>query len=234
MLSVAESEVMRADLFCCNNIHFEPQAAVGAPQCLNYTKAWVEWALAPNRYYLLAPTLHDTYTGDAFVPASMKGVQTGDYFTMLDETSAPQNRFNPIIYQRLWNKTAPGKLLGDGTTGEQTTVAVTQTEWTNHFNHLKHLYGCGEGFSLWVDNDALPATQVFRFRFPKEHTAYKYYNNYDRTQLALQETDFDRSRAGRFVYEDDANTTPENYTYKGYVGGGENTQQRHVYKEACR
>lgn len=230
VLSVAESEVMRADLFCCNNIHFEPQAAVGAPQCLNYTKAWVEWALAPNRYYLLAPTLHDTYTGDAFVPASMKGVQTGDYFTMLDETSAPQNRFNPIIYQRLWNKTAPGKLLGDGTTGEQTTVAVTQTEWTNHFNHLKHLYGCGEGFSLWVDNDALPATQVFRFRFPKEHTAYNYYNNYDRTQLALQETDFDRSRAGRFVYEDDANTTPENYTYKGYVGGGENTQQRHVYK----
>ena len=216
------------DLFCCNNIHFESGAAVGAPQHLNYTKAWTERSLLPNRYYLLASTLHDTYSGDWFVPANEAQSDRG-FFEMLNETTAPQNRFNPIIYQRLWNQTAPGKLLGDGS-GEDTTVGVAQTEWTSHFNHLKRLYGCGEGFSLWVDNDSLPATSEVIFRFPKEHATYNYFNDFDRSMLSVQETDLDRSQAGRFIYEDE-HASPKSFSYTGFVDGEEQTQERKVYDQ---
>lgn len=216
------------DLFCCNNIHFSPGAAVAHTPLLNYAKAWTETELAPNRYHLLSAILQNTYSGDFFIPEGMKGVHTGDYFTTLDETSSPQNRFNPIVYQRLWDKVATGR-LADGT---ETGIALAETRWSRHFNHLAYPYGLGEGFSLWVDNDGLDEDATFRFRFPKEHTAYNYFRDFDRTEMDLTESGLVRDHAGRFIYEP-LDAQPLGMTYSGYVEGQNVTQQRQVYAHVC-
>ena len=39
-------------------------------------------------------------------------------------------------------------------------IGVDWTKWSRNFNHLKHEYGEGEGFSVWVDNGTLPAGQT--------------------------------------------------------------------------
>lgn len=177
-----------ADLYGCRDIHFEPRAAVDAPQRLNYRRAWVEAELLPNRYYWLAAPLKHMYTGDFFIPAAMQGTHTAPYFTELTPETAPENRFDPQVFQRIWATAAPGRLYD----GAETTVAgVSEGQWSRHFNHVAYDYAAEDragAFSLWVDNGSLPATQGFRFRFPKTHTAYSYYSDYDGQQLAVINT----------------------------------------------
>lgn len=217
-----------ADLYGCRDIHFEPRAAVDAPQRLNYRRAWVEAELLPNRYYWLAAPLKHMYTGDFFIPAAMQGTHTAPYFTELTPGNSPENRFEPQVFQRLWAQAAPGRLMD----GSETTVGVGEAQWSRHFNHVAHDYaaeGRAGAFSLWVDNGALPATQGFRFRFPKTHTAYTYYSDYDGQQLGVSD-EVGRGEAGeiyRFGYEaaDEANVTMD-YTR---TDGQEVTEHRTVY-----
>lgn len=217
-----------ADLYGCRDIHFEPRAAVDAPQRLNYRRAWVEAELLPNRYYWLAAPLKHMYTGDFFIPAAMQGTHTAPYFTELTPGNSPENRFEPQVFQRLWAQAAPGRLMD----GSETTVGVGEAQWSRHFNHVAHDYaaeGRAGAFSLWVDNGALPATQGFRFRFPKTHTTYRYYSDYDGQQLGVSD-EVDRGEAGeiyRFGYEaaDEANVTMD-YTR---TDGQEVTEHRTVY-----
>ena len=177
-----------ADLYGCRDIHFEPRAAVDAPQRLNYRRAWVEAELLPNRYYWLAAPLKHMYTGDFFIPAAMQGTHTAPYFTELTPENASENRFDPQVFQRIWATAAPGRLYD----GAETTVAgVSEGRWSRHFNHVAYDYATSDragAFSLWVDNGSLPATQGFRFRFPKTHTTYSYYSDYDGQQLAVNNT----------------------------------------------
>lgn len=218
-----------ADLYGCRDIHFEPRAAVDAPQRLNYRRAWVEAELLPNRYYWLAAPLKHMYTGDFFIPAAMQGTHTADYFTELTPENAPENRFDPQVFQRIWAASAPGRLYD----GAETTVAgVSEGRWSRHFNHVAYDYatsGRAGAFSLWVDNGSLPATQGFRFRFPKTHTAYTYYSDYDGQLLGVSD-EVGRGEAGeiyRFGYEATAaaNVTMD-YTR---TDGQEVTEHRTVY-----
>ena len=218
-----------ADLYGCRDIHFEPRAAVDAPQRLNYRRAWVEAELLPNRYYWLAAPLKHMYTGDFFIPAAMQGTHTAPYFTELTPANAPENRFDPQVFQRIWATAAPGRLYD----GAETTVAgVSEGRWSRHFNHVAYDYatsGRAGAFSLWVDNGSLPATQGFRFRFPKTHTTYSYYSDYDGQQLAVSNT-LTRGEGDeiyRFGYEaaDEANVTMD-YTR---TDGQEVTEHRTVY-----
>lgn len=218
-----------ADLYGCRDIHFEPRAAVDAPQRLNYRRAWVEAELLPNRYYWLAAPLKHMYTGDFFIPAAMQGTHTAPYFTELTPANAPENRFDPQVFQRIWAASAPGRLYN----GDKTTVAgVSEGQWSRHFNHVAYDYaaeGRAGAFSLWVDNGSLPATQGFRFRFPKTHTTYTYYSDYDGQQLGVSD-EVDRGEAGeiyRFGYEaaNEANVTMD-YTR---TDGQEVTEHRTVY-----
>ena len=217
-----------ADLYGCRDIHFEPRAAVDAPQRLNYRRAWVEAELLPNRYYWLAAPLKHMYTGDFFVPAAMQGTHTAPYFTELTPGNSPENRFEPQVFQRLWAQAAPGRLMD----GSETTVGVGEAQWSRHFNHVAYDYatsGRAGAFSLWVDNGSLPATQGFRFRFPKTHTTYSYYSDYDGQLLDVSNA-VDRGEAGeiyRFGYEATAaaNVTMD-YTR---TDGQEVTEHRTVY-----
>ena len=200
-----EAQPLPADQYGCRDIHFEPRSAVDGVTRLNYRRAWVEAELLPNRYYNLAAPLKRMYTGDFFVPAAMRGTHTADYFTELTPDNSPENRFEPQVFQRLWAQSAPGRLMD----GSETTVGISEAQWSRHFNHVAYDYahpGPGQGFSLWVDNGSLPATQAFRFRFPKTHTTYNYYSDYDGEQLAVSNS-VDRGEAGeiyRFAYEGEA------------------------------
>ena len=218
-----DGEVTKGDEYSCNDIHFEPGAAVNRVPKLNYRKAWVEAQWLPNRYHLLSAPLKSMYTGDMFIPADMQGVHTADYFADITPGNAPQNRFNPTVYQRLWESTAPGRLMD----GSETTLPIEETRWSTTFNHLKYAYPQAEGFSLWVDNGDLPDTTAFRFRFPKMHTEYNYYNDFDGSMLDIQETGIDRTDANRFIYEaeDGGNVV---FEYQPRREGAE-SEQRTVY-----
>ena len=226
-----------ADEYCCDDIHFEPGAAVDVTPRLNYMRAWAEMELAPNRYYLLSAPLKHTYTGDMFIPAEPKELP---YFEEVTVDNTPQNRFNPRIYQRLWATTAKGRLR-DGSETDlgidkdfNDGIAVEETRWSKNFNHLVHKYPMGNGFSLWVDNGELPASQTFRFRFPKEHTSYNYYEDFDGSELTEAETlvrgEGDDNK--RFVYEgvkEGAENVGWTYERRTTAEGATSQQSRTVY-----
>lgn len=187
----------------CKYIHFEPNAEVQNTYLLTYKKAWVDLELAPGRYYMLTSPLKSTYTGDFFVPDAMNGMQNNEYFEVLDETKSPENRFNPRIYQRMWKTTAPVVPEG-GKSGE---VSSDATLWTPPFNALNQEYRAGVGFSLKADAGTVTGGRI-RFRFPKEHTTYYYYNEKGQKTDLYERLDSDsygenpRSNAGRFITEE--------------------------------
>ena len=214
---VLNGEVKVGDEYCVQGIHFEPGAAVDRVYKLNYDKAWVEMELEPNKYYMLAAPLKNTYTGDMFVPKD--GTAAPAYFTELDGKNTPENRFDPQIYQRLWARTAPGKLI-DGASDK---IEISETNWSRNFNALKFNYASGanedetgysNAFSLWVDNGTLPETQKFRFRFPKTQTEYTYYNDFDQSETSITETGIDRTDIHRFVYENKEAGDNKAFTYE--------------------
>lgn len=178
---------------CCRYIHFEPASEVVNTHNLTYTRAWVDMTLAPNRYYMLSAPLKSMYTGDMFIPVSSTEAA---HFPVLDAASYPDNRFNPRIYQRLWEKKAPGKLYDNSSTQ----LAIATTQWSRHFNSVAYNYGLGTGVSVWVDNGTSQAGS-YTFRFPKVHSAYKYYDEYSQGGTTVSEN-IDRTNAGRFIYED--------------------------------
>ena len=228
---VLNGAVTEGDEYCVQRIHFEPGAAVDRVYKLNYDSAWVEMELQPNRYYLLAAPLKHTYTGDMFIAANDS---LPAYFTPLTDVNMPQNRFNPQVYQRLWARTAPGRVLdGDATID----VDIDKTRWSRNFNALAFDYGSAapgqttdgaprhyNAFSLWVDNDELPASRTFRFRFPKEHTTYNYYEDYSRTLLETEYVSgIERAGIYRFAYEADApaKTDTIRFTYNRITPGAD-------------
>lgn len=198
--------------YCCKDIFFEPRSAVENITSLNYRKAWVEMELKPNMYYNLSTPLKQTYTGDMFVPKNI----TAALFEPLTEDNCAESRFNPSIYQRLWATTAPGKIVSKngkgGITLGDNTLGVLETQWSRHFNAVAKSYAKGEGFSLWVDNEQLPATNTFRIRLPKTHTTYRYYADYDEEILGSEDLTRNENEMNRFVYED--GTAPGNMTMK--------------------
>lgn len=176
------SEEKPTDFNSCEGLHFDVGAEMLGAQHLEYKKAWVELELSLNRYYMLSAPLKGMYTGDFFVPQSMDGTQNNPYFTDLNEKTSPDYRFGPRVYQRLWECSAPvvnpmENVSGatDANNGSGSTVQVDETRWTPPFNALAQSYGMGIGFSLKAGKENLPVTKA-RFRFPKEHTQYFYYN----------------------------------------------------------
>lgn len=235
---VLDGTVSTGDEYCVQGIHFEPGAAVDRVYKLNYDKAWVEMDLEPNRYYMLGAPLKDMYTGDMFIPKN--GTAMPPYFTELDNNNMPENRFSPRIYQRLWARTAPGKHYeGDKS------IDISETRWSHNFNSVAFDYSTGAGaatgtynnaFSMWVDNENLPDTTTFRFRFPKMHTKYNYYEDFGQTITDISEDVSRGDGSYRFVYEQ-AGEDNKSFTYvrklPGTNGGTEvKTYERTVYLSA--
>lgn len=213
-----DDDVVNGDEYGCDRIFFESRAAVEKVFKLNYTKAWVNVDLQPNRYYLLSTPLQKMFTGDMFVAQSFTPSAEQEEFTPLAEGNYVQNRFAPRAYQRLWEKAAD-VMMADGniSTGG---AAIQETRWSKRFNALKYNYSTGEGFSLWMEPEE-NTSDLFTLRFPKEHSSYNYFNEATRDMTSIQETNIDRGNTGenealplnhRFAYEEGKTAT--NYTYK--------------------
>ena len=210
------------DFNSCDSIHFMAGAEVQGTEKLDYKYASVDFNLASGRYYMLSTPLKATYAGDFFIPADMNGSQSNDLFEKLDKETSPENRFSPRVYQRLWMQSAPTtgeKGDKDDVTGGTGTVRYDETLWTPPFNGLTQQYGFEQalnpqayqeaedehssysitGFSLKADAEDLPVTTL-KFRLPKEHTTYYYYNEKNQ-QTDLYETIDRKNDAGR-LYTD--------------------------------
>lgn len=197
----ADGETVADNTYCCAGIYFKaspdgdednPAQVVNVPE-LAYHKAWVDVRMMPNRYYMFAAPLRNTYTGDLFVPAEMNGQFTGSEFEDLGDENSKQNRFNPSIYQRMWKTTPEVRLLDNvaynikdystiqnrtdawGESKLETPDEAKMVDWSRPFNAMAHVYDKGQGFSVWVDNGDLPADQAVIMRLPKQNTYYNYY-----------------------------------------------------------
>ena len=174
----------------CSHIHFEMGAEVVNTHFLTYERASVDMTLnEADRYYMLSAPLHGMVTGDMFIPAD----GNPPVFTEANETNAPQNRFNPRIYQRLWASNAKGQIIS----GSQIEVTPDETRWTPPFNALAEKYELGKGFSMKAVRNA--AEGDLTFRFPKTHTEYEYVT--DQNQPTDIKETISRINVGRFIYE---------------------------------
>ena len=221
-----KNEIEEGDEYCVAGIHFEPGAEIHNATRLNYDQAWVEMSLKPNRYYLLSSPLSHSFTGDMFVPANMNGVHSGEYFQTLDNTNTPENRFNPSVYQRMWSESVYERAWSSDPAfkleGTEVIDEFAKTSWSRNFNFLAQPYKIGQGFSMWVDNGNLPENTNFKFRFPKTHSQYFYYSDYDNSRLDVYEDNIERGDGkGRFISEEVMNATDfnrNNYERKIFDG----------------
>lgn len=235
----ADGETVADNTYCCAGIYFKaspdgdednPAQVVNVPE-LAYHKAWVDVRMMPNRYYMFAAPLRNTYTGDLFVPAEMNGQFTGSEFEDLGDENSKQNRFNPSIYQRMWKTTPKVRLLDNvaynikdystiqnrtdawGESKLETPDEAKMVDWSRPFNAMAHVYDKGQGFSVWVDNGDLPADQAVIMRLPKQNTYYNYYTP-DGTSLPEHEGnwvddevwDGESDASGKLYYFGDYNT----------------------------
>lgn len=217
--------------YCCKDIFFEPRSAVDNVPSLNYRKAWVELEQKPNHYYLLSAPLKQMYTGDMFMPADTTKAK---YFEDLNEENWKEQRFNPSIYQRLWAAAYPGKIYSLDSDGNPVLnvekLDVNKATWSHNFNAVAKPYGMGEGFSMWIDNGNLPATNKFSIRLPKAHKEYSYFVDYDQEKVASEKVTKDADKINRFIYEPDSPQEGDlTMEYKYLSEGKEVTEHRTVF-----
>ena len=186
----------------CNNIHFEPGAAVLNTQYLNYSYAYVEMEVTAGEYHMISTPLCGMVTGDMFVSSEMPA-----YFTQLDDKTYPEVRHNPLVRQKMYSRTVETATLG---VNDKNTVAAI-ADWSRTFNAVAQEYEPAQGIKMMVGN-AGDGTK-YRLRFPKEYTKYHYYNLSG--VLQKPENVGPRTNKGRFAHE--ANNNSFTFTLKNEV-----------------
>lgn len=160
------------DQQCAQDVHLQPGAYIGYSNRLNYRRMWAEKNLSCQEgWHLLSAPLLDMHSGDWFRSENLP-----DYFTPLDYSNDIPVRFNPTVYQRLYLMTAKRMPYFSNVLQN---VTVTETHWTSPYNHVSTTYGPGMGWSLWIDNGDRPENEMMTLRFPKTHTYYWYFSDYD-------------------------------------------------------
>lgn len=157
---------------------------------LSYEKAWVEYALTPDRWYTLGSPLRQSYAGEWYAPNN-DACQATPYFKDVKYTTTHYHRFAPAVYQRSWDKANP-KLyylepyLADNPQEakvDTTTENIYQAaNWSAVYNDVREAYSQG-GFSVKVNGIGIGAQKYNKslFRLPKEDTAYGYYTELNET-----------------------------------------------------
>lgn len=157
---------------------------------LDYKKAWVEYALTPDRWYTLGSPLRQSYAGELYAPNN-DACQATPYFKDVKYNTDHYHRFAPAVYQRSWDKANP-KLyylepyLADNPQEakvDTTTENIYQAaNWSAVYNDVREAYSQG-GFSVKVNGIGIGAQKYTKslFRLPKEDTAYGYYTELNET-----------------------------------------------------
>lgn len=157
---------------------------------LSYEKAWVEYALTPNRWYTLGSPLRQSYAGEWYAPNN-DACQATPYFKDVTYNTTDYHRFAPAVYQRSWDKAKSTLYYLDTYSAEnpQTANVKTTTEniyqaanWSAVYNDVREAYSQG-GFSVKVNGIGIGAQKYTKslFRLPKEDTAYGYYTELNET-----------------------------------------------------
>lgn len=157
---------------------------------LSYEKAWVEYALTPDRWYTLGSPLRQSYAGEWYAPNN-DACQATPYFKDVTYSTALYHRFAPAVYQRSWDKANPKLYYLEpySANNPQEANVNTATEniyqaanWSAVYNDVQEAYSQG-GFSVKVNGIGIGAQKYAKslFRLPKEDTAFGYYTETNET-----------------------------------------------------
>lgn len=165
---------------------------------LSYEKAWVEYALTPDRWYTLGSPLRQSYAGEWYAPNN-DACQATPYFKDVTYSTDHYHRFAPAVYQRSWDK-AQTKLYylepysankPQEARVDTTTENIYQAaNWSAVYNDVREAYSQG-GFSVKVNGIGIGAQKYTKslFRLPKEDTAYGYYTEMNETDGSTYSVD---------------------------------------------
>lgn len=191
----------------CENIHFEPGAAVLNTQYLEYSRAYVEMEMAGATPRMISIPLQGMVTGDMFVSSEMPA-----YFTPLNNETYPEVRHNPLVRQQMYSRAVT--TASSGKNDPDSTIAAT-ADWSRTFNAVAQPYEQAQGIMLMVGSEGDGTS--YRLRFPKDYTAYNYYTLSGGWVKSEPLQNGARDKNGRFTYEE-SGFTPENvrnsFTFK--------------------
>lgn len=157
---------------------------------LDYKKAWVEYALTPDRWYTLGSPLRQSYAGEWYAPNN-DACQATPYFKDVKYTTTDYHRFAPAVYQRSWDKAKSTLYYLEPYSANKPQEARVDTtteniyqaaNWSAVYNDVQEAYSQG-GFSVKVNGVGIGAQKYTKslFRLPKEDTAYGYYTELNKT-----------------------------------------------------
>lgn len=171
----------------CENIHFEPGAAVLNTQYLEYDCAYVEMEVQSGMYHMISTPLHGMVTGDMFVSPEMPA-----YFIPLIGATYREVRHNPVVRQKMYSRA-----VTTATSGTNGTVVAT-ADWSRTFNAVAQPYEQAQGIKMMVGNDWGTS---YRLRFPKAYTEYNYYTLSGGWVKKETLPEGARNMNGKFAYE---------------------------------
>ena len=179
----------------CHNLYFEPGSELENTPAFSANnpngKVFVDTEVNGGNYSLFSAPLSGMVTGDMFVSSG-----PSNPFATLNESSYPERRVSPIVYQRFWSKTVEMATPGSGGTASNKKVTIDQTDWSKTFNAVNTVYGAAQGFSVRPGRERESGS--YTFRFPKEHTTYHYF--YSNGASTGQSATIDRNeQAGQFI-----------------------------------
>lgn len=157
---------------------------------LDYKKAWVEYALTPDRWYTLGSPLRQSYAGEWYAPNN-DACQATPYFKDVKYNTDHYHRFAPAVYQRSWDKANPKLYYLEPYSANKPQEAKVDTtteniyqaaNWSAVYNDVREPYSQG-GFSVKVNGIGIGAQKYTKslFRLPKEDTVYGYYTELNET-----------------------------------------------------
>ena len=190
----------------CRYIYFAPGAELENTPAFSEdcpAKVFIDTNLEGGKYSMFSAPLSGMVTGDMFVSSG-----PSNQFATLDESSYPERRVSPIVYQRFWSKTVEMVTLESSGTASNTQVTIDQTDWSKTFNAVNTVYGAAQGFSVRPGREGESGS--YTFRFPKEHTTYHYF--YSNGASTGQSATINRNgQAGQFIQKtfDPVNLTIE-------------------------
>ena len=170
----------------CEEIYFKPGSSLMNPHYLKYDTARVEFTIDTKRWYLLGSPLQGVVAGDMYTLNS--GIQSTNAFESIFYNTIHNNRYNPHIYQRGWDKVQATVYDFNGGSSSpalqtQRNVAV-KAAWSSVYNEVAVPYLPGVGYSIKsvpaLDNDKEHTT----IRLPKGDMAYRYYTAGNQTDTA--------------------------------------------------
>ncbi|MDE6637263.1 MAG: hypothetical protein K2K32_03395 [Muribaculaceae bacterium] len=165
----------------CEQIHFDSNAEILNQQYLDYQKAWVDMEMIPDRWYNVASPLQDVVAGDMYLPKA-DARQATELFTDINFNTTVNDRFQPAVYQRGWDKGSEkvyNLAVNSNNCPKKESVALAST-WSHVYNDVTETYAPGMGFSVKTDVTRIadfPTDGLVKFRFPKNDDNYSYFED---------------------------------------------------------